>query len=240
MRTAGWLEQDSPNSDAQIFLTPTDFQLQTNASLINAALGANNLPAISNTAAGAFAYNATIAGLLLRTGILNTGNFATNRSQNAFGTAAATPGPSAVAGTSGPSGFGAGQTIAPMIGANLPTLKGSIPGSIPKGVQINSVDLLYSINTTNSVSFTGALSRISFGLGVNLVPSVAALMAAQAVGSLVITTAGQITRSRLTPTTAVMITNDGSAILLNIAGNNATIAGHLFLGAILNCSYNYN
>lgn len=239
MRTAGWLEQDSPNNDAQIFLTPTDFQLQTNASLVNAALAGANLPAIQNTAAGAFAYSASIAGLLLRNGILNGTNYAANRSVQAFGTANG-PGPSAVAGTSGPSGFGPNSVIPPILAANLPTLKGPTAGAIAKGVQINSVDLIYSINTTNSVSFTGALTRLTYGLGVNLAPTVVALMAAQAVGSLVITSAGQVTRSRLTPTSIAMITADGSSVLLNIAGNNATIAGHLFLGAILNCSYNFN
>ena len=92
------------------------------------------------------------------------------------------------------------------------------------------------MDPTHHAAFGDAVQRP----GKTTSKATAVLMAAQAVGSLVITSAGQITRARLTPTTVVMITNDGTAVFLNIAGNNATAAGHLFLGAVLNCSYNFN
>lgn len=244
MHTAGWLTQDKPNTDLEIFIAATQGVTST-------AGGAYPSPAasiapIGGTGPGGVIFTgASITGvlayplnLLLRTGILQSNNFATNTSQEAFGTANG-PGPSAVAGTSGPSGFSSSGVVPPILAANLPTLKGSISGPRGKGIQINWIDYIFQVLTAIPTALTGTFSVLAFPVGADAIPVAVKAPASVALGK-AINTAGRYHRERQTLASPIMLVNDGSypAAQITTVLNTTGTVGHL--GIVLGCSYNLN
>lgn len=223
MRTAGAFQQDTPNSDGQLFMGPaSDF------------LAIGTQPAIASAGAGLLTYTLATASTynlysalsqILRTGL------ATNY-QEQFGTAAGVAGPSAVAGTSDPLGISTG--IPPFLNANNPIF-GPKTGFVPKGVQINYVEAIYSV-VTGITSATIGITNTKFTN--NVAPAVTNILAL-AGNSLPITAQANPFRFRVTLATPIMNVLDGSNVILNL--NIVTGAGSATLyGVILGISFNYN
>lgn len=209
MRTAGPILSDTPNTDLQLFVPATQ------GVSLNAGTGVSTPPAsyVGVIAAGssnaavvdtiAIAASSTVnlkfnlTELLIRTGILQSNNYATNTSQEAFGTANG-PGPNATAGTSDPSGMGYGSlsvidenaatevltdgsnTKAPVQTALLPTLTGpwtNNSGTVnsilrrtkanTKGIRIKWIDLVYRVNGVALTLASVGLWQYTFALGHN-------------------------------------------------------------------------
>jgi hypothetical protein len=244
MQTAGTFSQDTPNADAEIFIGPQEF-IQGAGTAAAAALtgitgtgGTANIISVASTSTGLSSRAITISRLVLRTGVFAPSTPQTLSGQ-AFGTAAAVPGPSAVAGTSGPSGFGVNQVIPPVLKANLPTLIGSVAGAKAKGIQINWVDVFFAA-TGVVTSVSVVLRRLIAAPGVAAIPIVIVDMnLVVAVGPLTATTANQVARVRSVNPSPLMITGDATLIDLEY---NYTIAAGVFTsyGVVLGCSYNFN
>jgi len=244
MHTAGWLTQGKPNTDLEIFIPAVQGITSTGPGVVPSP--AASIVSIGGGPAGVLFSGASITGvlyyplnLLLRTGILQSANFATNTSQEAFGTKASTPGPSAVSGTSGPSGFSPDGVIPPILAVNLPTLKGSTSGSSKKGIQINWIDYVFQVLTAIPTAITGTFSILAFPVGADAAPVVVKAPTSQALGK-AINTASHYHRERQTLANPFMMTNDGSypAIQVTNVLNTTGTVGHL--GIVVGCSYNFN
>ena len=232
MRTSGIFECDLPYTDGQIFLGASELLPLVAASAPFGSSGAGlytlNIPA--STTANLFAnLNQT-----LRTGRLGS----TLYDQQQFGTAASVPGPSSVTNTSGPSGL---QGHPPIAAASLPTLIGPVRGAIPKGMQVNSVDVIYQVTTLALTSATIGLTSTKFGAaGAGATaPVVTSLITLGANGLPTATAANPVTTRVTVATPAFTITAE-TEMILNL--NFVTPATSLVAvyGATLNISYNYN
>lgn len=231
MRTAGLFEQDTPVPDGQAFLTALDFAGGAVATVL-AGMPVVVVPA-SSTVTGSF----SVVGQILRTGIFATNVVATSLSQQAFGTANG-PGPSSVAGTSGPNAiFGR----PPIVGAKLPTLIGPQTGSKPlKGFQINTLDFIYAVGTLAATSITGGLNRLicpaaggagAFTIFNDIAPTALAVT---------LTPGGQLQRARITNPTPVMYATDGTILSIPMVITTPATSTVTIYGVILGCSFNYN
>lgn len=170
--------------------------------------------------------------LMLRSGMLATPGL----NQEQFGTAAAQPGPSSVSGTSGP--LAMPNSLPTPTGANLATVKGSVSGPAAKGIQINSIDVLYSVLTVNATLATIGLTTTKFANGV--APVVANLIALGAHGLPTVAAAQPYVTNVALASPAMIVPNIDTQVILNInltAGSGGTIQ---FIGAVLKCSYNFN
>lgn len=157
-------------------------------------------------------------------------------SQSQFGTAASQPGPSSVANTMGPLGLLPGYP--PIPAAQLATLGNVQRGPIPKGMQINSIDLLYQVLAVNASAATVGLTETTFS-GASA-PTVTNLIALAANGLPTAIQAQVIPTPVLVPTPIMINPLLDTQIILNVnltAGSGGTIN---FYGAVLKCSYNFN
>lgn len=220
--------QDTANPDLEIFVGATEFKDQAAvATFASAGAGLLTLN-LATTAAGNFFAN--ISAALKRTGVLATPAL----TQEQFGTNASQPGPSAVAGTSGPGGP-AGYP--PFTAAQLATLGTPATGAFKKGFQINSVDLIYSAATVNLALAQMGLTRTVFVD--NIAPAVTNIIALGANGMPVAFRA-QPYRFNIPVVTPAMETSADTELILNVkltAGGGGTA---LFYGAVLKCSFNFN
>jgi hypothetical protein len=267
MRTAGPLLADTPNTDLQLFLPATD-AIVANAAVASfpviepqGGAGTTPISSILIPASASTQIQFNLSKLFVRTGILQSNNFATNTMQQAFGTANG-PGPSLVEGTSDPSGFGYDQgipdgdnviagsnTLPPIQSQLLPTLLGPFPNALPKGIRIKWIDLIYVVNGVALTSLGLELVNFTFGSGhdvpiqwnggysdVNL-PS-----AALAINSTVHKAHRErclITDLSGNPTTQ-FLTVDGTlltAVLIAVTPAGSTVN---LLGIILGCDFNFN
>lgn len=242
MQTAGTFTQDTPNTDMQVMFDALEFAMSgaTPQSGLTTIAGVN-VPFISGTVSGTFTAGCNLSNLLLRTGIFAPSTAQTLSSQ-AFGTAAALPGPQAgVPATSSPSGFGSSAVVPPVLKANLPTIVGSVPGAKAKGMQINWVDLLYYPGATTPVtSITATLAVIQIPQGLGATPVLLSTPINAVTVSTAVQTAGKINRVRLTPTSTTMYTADGTLLELNVVIVYPAGGAAVLFGAILGCSYNFN
>ena len=127
----GRFEGNTSYPDLQFFLGFDDF-IDTSAHAVNATQGAG---LASQTLAASLA--ATLFSNVepwLRTGV-----YASSYDQEQLGTAAGVAGPSLVANTSGPLALPPG--IPPILAAGLATLGNLQRGPVPKGMQIDSIDV---------------------------------------------------------------------------------------------------
>ena len=223
--------QGTPNPDGLIEVGPSEFHdTSSNATYASSAAGFFTLN-LASTAAGTFF--ADLGALLKRTGVYAT----PANSQRQFGTAAALPGPSAVSGTSGPLALPAG--FPPIKGTSMATVAGPTSGPGKKGIQINSLDVVYEVNTVNASTATIGLTTTAY---VNAAaPTVVSLITLGANGLPVAfgTTGRPYVKNIAVANPAMIITPDMSVVLnVNLtAGSGGTIKFHR---VFVNCSFNFN
>jgi hypothetical protein len=228
MNTEGFVTQGQPNPDLELFVGATQFRdVAALATLASAGAGLLTL----NLAAGqAGTFFANISAFLRRTGILATPSIA----QSQFGTGASLPGPTAVANTSGPLATGSRP---PVPSAQLPTLAGPVTGASKKGIQVNSMDVIYQVTTADLTVLTLGLTKTLFVD--NVAPSVVNILALGANG-LVKTQRANPYRANVAIAVPAMTVDSGAEIILNV--NMTTPGGGTakFYGVNLKCSYNFN
>jgi hypothetical protein len=231
-RTDGRWEQSTPFTDAQIFernFTAVGTQpvpTSPSAGLLYSLLAASST------------YNLSISlGTLVRSGQLATAG----ANQEQFGTAALQPGPSSIANTTDPRAAPAG--FPPYTAALNPVITGGLKTPIPKGIQINAVDVIYGVDGAVLTSATMQLTLTKF-------PIPPAAQAAPVVSSLItlgnnglptaISTATMVYTTRVAvPVPSFNQISDVETIL-NV--NFVTPAGCTvrFYGAIFLASFNFN
>jgi hypothetical protein len=161
-------------------------------------------------------------------------------SQEAFGTAAATPGPSSVSGTSGPSAFGPNSVVPPVTAANLPTLIGSVAGATPKGIQINWVDFIYQVGTLAATSINALVAKIVTAVGADVTPVTTNLISSSALSAVVNSTTAKVHRQRLTVSTPAFLTDDADVLSIQVTAVTPGTSTVTLAGVVLGCSYNFN
>ena len=226
--TEGRFEGNISFPDLQIFVDATWFQNVGSGVSSLATDGAGLVYALlGNSAVGNFFANLA---LFTRTGV-----YASSYDQEQYGTAASVAGPSSVANTSGPLGLLPG--IPPLTAAQLPTLGHTQNGPIPKGTQIDSIDVIYTpLSLAASVATVG-LTKTVFKNGVD--PVVTNLIALGANG-LATTMATKPQVFNVPVTTPAMITDADVAQYCNVnltAGATGTVK---FYGVVVHAHYNFN
>lgn len=236
MRTSGTFEQDTPQSDGQIFLGATDFQSPTLAATALSLLAAGKLAFVTPVSATSDLF----ADLkeILRTGVLAS---AAN-GYRAFGTTGPppVPGPSSVPNTSDPLAI-VGHP--PIKTASLPTIKGPITGPVPKGIQINYVDLIYTVLGANATSVSVGLTKTKFGAaGAGATAPTVTNLITFGANSLPVAVAANPVTTRVAVTTAqaIMLTDFENEVLLHFETVNPAGCTVDFYGAVLGVSFNYN
>jgi len=233
--TEGRWEGNTSFPDLQIFVDPIWFNNIGGTSTI-ATDGAGSLyAALGNNAVGAWYANLA---LFLRTGV-----YASSYNQNQFGTAAGVGGPSSVANTSGPLGLPSG--FPPISQANMTTISGSINGTgtgvqcspIPKGTQIDSIDVIYSVAGLACVTPTIGLTKTIFVN--NTAPAVTNLIT--------LGTNGLATAIQANPyvinvpvTTPAMLTASDTEAILNINITGGATGTVKFYGAVIKGHFNFS
>lgn len=238
MHTAGLITQNKPNTDAELFFSAAGCVGGTKTAIGTLGFVGSQAPASSTN----LPLSLNLSGLLLRTGMLQSQALGAAASQEAFGTAAATPGPSPISGTSGPSGYGPNSVVAPVLAANLPTLKGSVPGTIPKGIQINWIDFLYQVQVGAATSIGGAAAILnSPAPGLDVTTTQTQLIASTALSAVVNSNATtKIHRQRVNTLAPAFLITDATiiAIIMSITTPASNTVG--WIGVILGCNYNFN
>jgi hypothetical protein len=166
---------------------------------------------------------------------LRTGQYASASSQSQFGTAAGVAGPTTVANTSGPLALPAG--IPPILAANLPTLGNIQRGPIPKGMQINSIDVIYTVAGLAAAVATVGLTTTAFAN--TTAPVVANLIALAANGLPTAVQATPYVKNVAVATPAMIITAD-TEVVANVNFTGGATGTVDFYGIVVHCSYNFN
>lgn len=227
MRTQGFFEAATPFNDGQIFIGPNLFTSPgVNYNLFIAA-GTHYEYAACTSASSSYIVTGTVP-LLYRTGMFATPNL----NQEQFGTAALQPGPSSVSGTSGPSGV---IGYPPFTSANNPIKAGGATGAIPKGIQINWADVIYSPGAnpiTNASLYVYTTNFVN-----NAAPVQTAL-----VTSTTLPNAAQTNPyvSRVNAATPGFIVTGDSQLHLQFLFNTGATATLNFYGIVLGVSFNFN
>jgi hypothetical protein len=222
-----WMQNTAPN-DMQIFIDPHHLWVASgSATLTRSGTGLVNLAIGASQAC-------VIEGLFTPT--LRTGMYATPAlDQQQFGTAASQPGPSTVANTSGPLALKPG--FPPILAANMATLGAIQTGPIAKGVQINSLDVIYSVAGAALTSATVGVTKTVFAN--NAAPAVTVLLANVANGLPTAIQANPYVTNVALPTPAFITNNDAEPIieldLTTASGGTSTL-----YGIVVRCSFNYN
>lgn len=230
--TDGRWESNQSYPDLQLFIGSLQFKDLAGHATTPTSIATPGLLWQLVPAGDACIFAADIAELLLRSGVYATPAY----DQEQFGTLAAQPGPSSVVGTSGPLALPQGQP--PMLAAKMATIAGSLAGPIPKGVQIDSVDVIYQVLAdATAVAATMGLTKTVFK---NLTaPAVTNLIALGANGlPVVIGAQPQVTN--VSVANAAMIVAADTEVILNINLTGGTAGTIKFFGAVLKCHYNFN
>jgi hypothetical protein len=234
-----WM-QDTATADMEIFVGPSEFKDVAAVATFNQIAG---VPVWNVAAAAAANFFADVSAALKKTGLY--GNPALSQSQ--YGTAASLPGPTAVSGTSDPEGIrgfppfpaGAPAATPPYYDyagspSRLATLVGPQTGPVPKGIQVNSVDVIYVLASTLTL---GQLGLTSTSFVNNVAPVVASLIT---LGSNLVNTAqAQPYRVNVPVSNPAFIVTQDSELILNVKLTPAGGVASLY-GCVLKCSYNFN
>jgi hypothetical protein len=233
--TDGRWTQGSASSDLTIFIGADKFVDFAAVATLPAAPAAGLLyKTVGNNAVAKFFASLD---LLLRSGQFATAAF----SQSQFGTAAAQPGPSSVAGTSGPLALNPG--FPPVTAANMSTVGGTVgaapmTGPLPKGIQINSFDVVYQVLGLAAAAATVGLTRTKF---VNLAAPVVSNIVALGANGLPTVIGAQPQVTTVTVTSPAMIVPVGDTeVILNVNLTGGATGTVNFYGVNLNCSFNFN
>lgn len=225
--TEGKWEQGTPSTDMQIFVDAgwfTDVAGLATVASAGPGLFVKHVPA---TDASTFFAN---LGLLLR-----TGQYASADGQSQFGTAAGVAGPTTVANTSGPLALPPG--IPPILAANLPTLGNIQRGPIPKGMQINSIDVIYTVAALAAAVATVGLTTTTFANAT--APVVTNLIALAANGLPTAVQATPYVKNVAVATPAMLITAD-TEVIANVNFTGGATGTVDFYGIVVHCSFNFN
>jgi hypothetical protein len=231
MHTAGSVTCDTAYADGQIFVGADKFQVTGGTGVLTYGGAGSGLlyRAVAATSVSVFA--ATFDEMF-RTGVYAT---AANGYQQ-YGTSSG-PGPNAaIPNSSGPSGlFGHPPTSSSS--ANLATLHGPVKGAPSKGIQINWMDLIYSVAGAALTGISGSASYTKFTNGSAVTTS--AFIPATGNG-LTLAVAANPYRIRINSPTPGFMTTDGVQTILNT--NITTAAGGTcnFYGAVVGVTYNFN
>jgi hypothetical protein len=227
--TDGQHTMDTPFPDMQVYVDATWFNNIGGTSTI-ATDGAGLVYALlGNSAVGAFYANLA---LLLRTGVYATPALA----QSQFGTSLSLPGPVAsIPNSSDPDAMAVGYP--PIIAAQMATLGNLRRGPFAKGMQIDSIDVIYTPLTLAAAVATVGLTKTVFKNGV--APVVTNLIALGANG-LATTVATQPQVFNVPVTTPAMIVDSDVAQYVNVnltAGATGTVK---FYGVVVKAHFNFN
>lgn len=226
-----WTQQTS-NPDMQIFFGPSAF-VDTAAHAVLSFGEGGFVWTVPETDASIFVASLP---LLLRTGVYATPAY----DQEQFGTAASQPGPSAVPFTSGPSALPVSgapnfQGFPPFPGSQMATLAGPMTGPTPKGIQIDSIDVIYSVLTLDAAAAEVTLFGVAFVNGEAPVTTTflnnAGLALTAAANPYVVNTPNP------TPEMLVTADNEINCLINFTAGATGTVA---FYGVVLHCHFNFN
>lgn len=223
--------------DLQIFCGADAFSLLGGTAPLPATIVTPGL-LFRTVAAGSAAILAMNLELLLRSGIY--GNAAYDQEQ--FGTAASVPGPSLVANTNDPDALrGSGtpnfQGFPPLPAARLATLGAIASGPSIKGIQIDSVDVIYQVLAdATAVAATIGLTSTVFA---NLVAPVVTNLIALGANGLPVVIGAQPQVKNVLVTVPAMIQAADTAVLLNINLTGGTAGTIKFYGAVVKAHYNF-
>lgn len=228
MNTGGQFTADTPFSDAQIFLGAEEL---VSPSLTQAA--------ISQSGEGLLIITTPVSATtdLYKTvdKILRTG-YAINYQQQ-FGTAASVPGPSSVANTSDPLGL---TGIPPVLAANLATIKGPVTGFKPKGMQVNSADIVYTVLGAPATSISFGITATKYGLpAAGATAPVVTNIVAFGTNGLPVAVAANPVNTRVAVATPSMIVTPETKLQIHLRTVNPAGSTVAIAGVILNISYNY-
>lgn len=225
--------------DLQIFIGAQKFKDLAGLATTPATIATAGLIWQLVPAGDACIFLAELDELYLRSGVYANPNY----DQEEFGTAASTPGPSAVANTNSPlallgSGSPNYQGFPPIPGANLATLGGIERGPQSKGIQIDSVDVIYQILAdATAVAATMGLTATTFS---NLAAPVVTNLITLGANGLPTAIAAQPAVKNVAVATPGMIVAADTEVLLNINLTGGTAGTIKFFGAVIKAHYNLN
>jgi hypothetical protein len=237
--TDGRWTQGTSNPDLQLFIGAQKFKDLAGLATTPATIATPGLLWQLVPAGDACIFVAELDELMLRAGVYATPAY----DQEQFGTAASQPGPSSVSGTSGPlaipgSGTPNFQGFPPIPSALMATLAGPVSGPTQKGIQIDSVDVIYQVLAdATAVAATMGLTKTTFS---NLAaPVVTNLIALGANGLPVVIGAQPQVTNVLVPTPGMIVAAD-TEVLLNINLTGGTAGTIKFFGAVIKAHFNLN
>ena len=226
--TEGMWEQALPQSDLQMFIGADQIRNTTGA------------PTLTLNASGDLSLNlgasSSAVFMVSATDFVRTGRYATTAiDQEQFGTAASQPGPSTVSGTSGPLALQPGYP--PLKASQMATLGAIQTGPIPKGFQINSIDVVYLITGAALTSIAVGLTKTVFAN--NTANAVTSLLTKAQNGLALAIQANPYVINVAVPSPAMLVSADTEALIELDVTTPASSAFRLY-GFVLHCSYNLN
>ena len=237
--TDGRWTQGTSVPDLQQFIGADEFALLGGTAPLPTTIATPGLLFRTVSAGSAAIFAKSLSELLLRSGVYATPAY----DQEQYGTAASVPGPTAVANTSGPlalpgSGSPNYQGFPPIPSSKMATLAGPAIGPTQKGIQIDSVDVIYQVLTdATAVAATIGLTSTVFK---NLVAPVVTNLIALGAHSLPTAIAAQPTVTNVPVTTPAMIVAADTDVILNINLTGGTAGTIKFYGAVIRAHFNLN
>ena len=231
--TEGKWEQETPQPDLHLWIGADEFVDFAAVATLPASPAAGLIYRIVPASSAAKFFKSPEA-TMLRSGVYATAAY----DQEQYGTSLSLPGPQAsLANSGGPNAGLAG--FPPTLAAQMSTLGGIQRGPIPKGFQINSVDVIYQPLVTVASAITFGLTKTQF---VNAAAPVVTNIIALGANGLPLAINAQPLVTNIPVTSPAMIVpaqagDLGLVVNLNITTTTGTVN---FYGVMLNCSYNLN
>ena len=235
-QTDGRWSSRTPFPDLQLFIGALKFKdlaglATTPSSIATPGIIYQTVPA---TDASVFAVD--LAELFLRSGVYGS----TAYDQEQFGTAASVPGPTTVANTSDPLAMPVNtsspyQGFPPIPSASMATLAGALTGPLPKGIQIDSIDVIYQVLTLAAAAATIGLTKTNFA---NLVAPTVTNLIALGAHSLPTAVGAHPQVTNVAVASPAMIVAADTEVLLNINLTSGATGTINFYGAVVKAHYN--
>lgn len=236
--TDGRWTSKTPFPGLQQFIGADEFALLAGTAPLPASIATPGLLFRTVAAGSAAIFAKSLSELLLRAPVYGSADY----DQQQFGTAAGVPGPTSVANTSDPlalpgSGSPDYQGFPPIPGASLATLAGPLVGAALKGIQIDSVDVIYQVLTdATAVAATIGLTKTVFS---NLVAPVVTNLITLGANGLPVVIGAQPQVTNVAVASPEMIVGADTEVLLNINLTGGTAGTIKFYGAVIKSHYNF-
>lgn len=236
-QTQGRWTAKTPFPDLQLFLGADKFTDAAALATTPTTIATPGLMFKTIPAGDACILFSSIPYAMLRSGVYATPQF----DQEQYGTAASVPGPTSVAHTSDPLAEPNPATpyfqgFPPTLAASMTTLAGATAGPQPKGIQIDSVDVIYQVLTdATAVAATIGLTKTVFA---NLAAPVVTDLIALGAHSLPVVIGAQPQVTNVAVATPGMIVAADTELLLNINLTGGTAGTIKFFGAVIKAHYN--